>query len=408
MAVMVNFDPSKTIVDNKFEVLGELAGDANLANSEDLPNEETGFNNVIVGTGSTDRAFGVESNVDDSCCFGDGKVCITASVPDLLNPALPDDSDQCGPLRARLAWNFINNPDSLAHKLIDAKYGSDIWENQGRCNMSTAWKILKIGARLLWPFLRWRISSGESINTVNDIWLLNRNLCSWPTYAAQMDESSNLLSGFIKNGAWDVVKLNQFFGSDLVKSICSTKIYSDKDKMELIYKCSGRSLSSLILDSSFFELSEDLVWYKMKKLRLRPRVEFFWWKLRLNVIPSNSFLRQRKLVDCSDCPRGCGCLEDVDHVSVKCNKIHSILKFLAGWGCNLPSFSDLSDCIKFLISLASSNPFIGNLYCSIVFLCWKSRNNLSHGGRDDSSLVLATNAFCMAVASFNCNLTLEN
>ncbi|KAL0917774.1 hypothetical protein M5K25_012861 [Dendrobium thyrsiflorum] len=316
--------------------------------------------------------------------------------------------DKCSPLRARLAWNFINNPESLAHKLIAAKNGFDIWENQGRCNLSTTWKVLKIGARHLWPFLRWRISSGESINTVNDTWLLNRNLSSWPTYAAQMDESSILLSGFIKNGAWDVDKLNQFFGSDLVKSIYSIKIHSDQDKMELIYKCSGRSLSSLISDSSFTELSEDLVWYKMKKLRLRPRVEFFWWKLRLNVIPSNSFLQQRKLVDCSDCPRGCGCLEDVDHVSVKCNKIHSILKFLAGWGCTLSSFSDLSDCIKFLITLASSNPFIGNLYCTVVFLCWKSRNNLSHGGRDDSSMVLATNVFCMAVASFNCNLSLEN
>ncbi|KAL0923811.1 hypothetical protein M5K25_004589 [Dendrobium thyrsiflorum] len=96
---------------------------------------------------------------------------------------------------------------------------------------------------------------------------------------------------------------------------------------------------------------------------------------------------QRKLVDCSDCLRCCGCLEDVDHIFVKCNKIHSILKFLAGWGCNLPSFNDLSDCIKCIISLATSNPFIGNLYYTVVFLYWKSRNNLSHGGRDDSSML---------------------
>ncbi|KAL0906360.1 hypothetical protein M5K25_024850 [Dendrobium thyrsiflorum] len=316
--------------------------------------------------------------------------------------------DKCGPLRARLAWNFINNPESLAHKLIAAKYGLDLWENQDRCNMSTAWKILKVGASHLWPFVRWRISSGEYINTVNDIWLLNRNLSSWPTYVAQMDESSNFLSGFIKNRAWDVDKLNLFFGLDLIKSICSIKFSSNQDKMELMYKCSGRSLSSIILDSSFTELSEDLVWCNMKKLRLRPRVEFFWWKLRLNVIPSNTFLQQRKLVDCSDCPRCSGNLEDVDHISVKCSKIHSTLKFLDGWGCNLPSFNDFLECIKCITSLATSNPFIGNLYCTVVFLCWISRNNLSHGGRDDSSMVLATNAFCMAVASFNCNLSLEN
>ncbi|KAL0917841.1 hypothetical protein M5K25_012939 [Dendrobium thyrsiflorum] len=57
MAVLVNSDPSKTKVNNKFEVLGELAGDANLFNSEDLPIEETRFNNVIVGLGSSDRTL---------------------------------------------------------------------------------------------------------------------------------------------------------------------------------------------------------------------------------------------------------------------------------------------------------------------------------------------------------------
>ncbi|KAL0915657.1 hypothetical protein M5K25_016090 [Dendrobium thyrsiflorum] len=315
--------------------------------------------------------------------------------------------DKCGPLRARLAWNFIKNPDSLAHKIIAAN-GSDLWKNQNMCIVSTAWKILKVGATHLWPFVRWRISSGEFINTVNDTWLLDRNLSSWPTYVAQMDDSSNLLSGFIINRAWDVEKLKLFFGSELIKFICSIKIYSDQDKMELTNKCSGRSISSLISDSSFTELCEDLVWSKMKKLRLRPRVEFFWWKLRLNVIPTNAFLQQRKLVECSDCPRCNGNLEDVDHISVKCIKIHSILKLLVGWGYLMPTFNDFSECIKCIINLATSNPFIGNLFCTVVFLCWKSRNKLSHGGSDDSSMILATNAFCMTVASFNCNLSLEN
>ncbi|KAL0920046.1 hypothetical protein M5K25_009153 [Dendrobium thyrsiflorum] len=316
--------------------------------------------------------------------------------------------DKCGPLRARLAWNFIKNPDSLAHKIIAAKNGSDLWKNLNLCTVSTAWRILKIGAKHLWPFVRWKISSGEFINTVNDTWLLNRNLSSWPTYIAHMDGSTNLLSGFITNRDWDVEKLRMYCGPELIKIICGIKIHSEQDKMELTYKCSGRSLSSVILNSFFSELCDDLVWSKWKKLRLRPRVEFFWWKLRLNVIPTNSFLQQRNLIDYSDCPRCKGIVEDVDHISVKCIKIHSIVKLLAEWGYVMPTFCNFSDCIQIFSNLANSDPFLGNLFCPAVFLCWKSRNKLSHGGNEDSSMILATNAFCMSVASFSCNQSLEN
>ncbi|KAL0928744.1 hypothetical protein M5K25_000663 [Dendrobium thyrsiflorum] len=94
MVILDNSDPSKTTVDNKFEVLGELVGDANLFNSEDFSIEETGFNNVIVGSGSPNKVLEVERNIEDRRCHGDGKIIKTASVTNFLHSVLPDDSDQ--------------------------------------------------------------------------------------------------------------------------------------------------------------------------------------------------------------------------------------------------------------------------------------------------------------------------
>ncbi|KAL0915384.1 hypothetical protein M5K25_015796 [Dendrobium thyrsiflorum] len=316
--------------------------------------------------------------------------------------------DKCGPLRAKIAWNFINKPHSLLSRSLLAKYGNQIWDGVYRCNASTTWRLLRDGARHLRPLLRWRISSGNAIDTINDKWFLDLNICRWPTYVAELDDATKFVSGFIKDRSWDVVKLKQFFGIDLVDAICSVPIHLEEDKMDLIYKCSGKSISALVWEKSFEDLEDVQIWSRFKKLKLRPRVELFWWRLGLNAIPSNHFLMHRKLSDISSCPRGCISVEDKDHVAVKCIKISTLLDCLSKWGCYLPMFTNFDDCIDSLLKLAVSNPFVGNLYCSVVFLCWKGRNKVFHGGSDDSPLYIAANAFSYAVATFPCNLILEN
>ncbi|KAL0921302.1 hypothetical protein M5K25_008361 [Dendrobium thyrsiflorum] len=108
----------------------------------------------------------------------------------------------------------------------------------------------------------------------------------------------------------------------------------------------------------------------------------------------------RKLSDFSNCPSGCISIEDKDHVAANCIKIKSVLDCLSKWGCYLPMFTNYDDCIDSLLKWTVSNPFAGNLYCSVVFLCWKGRNKVFHGGNDDSPLYIVVNAFSSAVNSF--------
>ncbi|PKU66806.1 Putative ribonuclease H protein [Dendrobium catenatum] len=45
-------------------------------------------------------------------------------------------SDITGPLRAKFAWNYLKEKDSLLNKALKAKYGSNFWENINRANKS--------------------------------------------------------------------------------------------------------------------------------------------------------------------------------------------------------------------------------------------------------------------------------
>ncbi|KAL0912002.1 hypothetical protein M5K25_017943 [Dendrobium thyrsiflorum] len=103
--------------------------------------------------------------------------------------------DKCGPLRAKFAWSFINKPDSLLNRSLLAKYDNQVWESVYRRNASATWKILLNGAKFLQPLIRWKVSSGASIDTVKDVWILDKSICRWPTFVAELDESSNVLLG---------------------------------------------------------------------------------------------------------------------------------------------------------------------------------------------------------------------
>ncbi|KAI0492114.1 hypothetical protein KFK09_026379 [Dendrobium nobile] len=50
----------------------------------------------------------------------------------------------------------------------------------------------------------------------------------------------------------------------------------------------------------------------------------------------------------------------------------------------------------------------GNLICSVIYYCWNSRNQLVHGGCDDSCYVIAYRAVIQSISSFKKGLIREN
>lgn len=69
-----------------------------------------------------------------------------------------------GPLKTRLAWNFIQNPNSLLNKIVRAKYGNNLLNSSAKRHSSPTLKILLDGAQHFKTILRWEIADGKLIN----------------------------------------------------------------------------------------------------------------------------------------------------------------------------------------------------------------------------------------------------
>ncbi|KAI0492234.1 hypothetical protein KFK09_026503 [Dendrobium nobile] len=95
-------------------------------------------------------------------------------------------------------------------------------------------------------------------------------------------------------------------------------------------------------------------------------------------------------------------------VSIIENEYSQVFKLLEEWNFGTPEFNSVDACYQVLSRLANINPFLGNLICSAIFYCWKSRNQLVHGGCDDSCYVIAYRAVIQYISSFKSGLIREN
>ncbi|XP_028549035.1 uncharacterized protein LOC114579205 [Dendrobium catenatum] len=175
-----------------------------------------------------------------------------------------------------------------------------------------------------------------------------------------------------------------------------------------MYKYSGKSIAALISEYSNLNEEEDANWRWLKMLKLRPRVNIFWWRLIHKAIPTNDFLMYRRIINHNGCPRGCADVEDASHLAVKCFFMNEIIISLRSWGYDIPAFTNLESCFIWLSKLSSYNPFIANVYYSAVFFSWKSRNKWVHGSVEDSISSIASNAVSFASLSFSQDLISVN
>ncbi|PKU60060.1 Putative ribonuclease H protein [Dendrobium catenatum] len=255
-------------------------------------------------------------------------------------------SDITGPLRAKFAWNFLKEEDSLLYKSLKARYGPKFWMKSNSAYKSVTWKILADGAQSLSNITRWKIAAGENINTLEDAWILDKSLQQWPTFVSTAISEFPKLKEFISDSSWKVDMLNTHFGLELVKTITQIEIDSllPKDSIELKNKFSGKSITAMAAAYKSNDISSVDYGIWLKKLKLNPRIEFFWWRLLNEAIPTNDFLMNRRLLGHNSCPRGCEEREDNNHIMVHCHKLQQVIGILNKWGFTWPMFRTAKDC----------------------------------------------------------------
>ncbi|PKU87175.1 Putative ribonuclease H protein [Dendrobium catenatum] len=313
-------------------------------------------------------------------------------------------SDITGPLRAKFAWNFLKEEDSLLYKSLKARYGPKFWMKSNTAYKSVTWKILADGAQSLISITRWKIAAEDNINILDDAWILDRSLQQWPTFVSTGISEIPKLKEFISGGCWNIDMLNTHFGLELVKTITQIEIDSSlpKDSIELNNKFSGKSIMARTTAYKSNDICSVDYGIWLKKLKLNPIIECFWWRLLNEAIPTNEFLMNRRLLGHNLCHRGCEEHEDTNHIMVHCHKLQQVISILNIWGFTWPLFTSAKDCKYHLEKLSVHNKSLANLYCSLVYFSWKSRNSIKHGKNEWSLNFIAGNAISYAsIASSN-------
>ncbi|KAI0524754.1 hypothetical protein KFK09_004139 [Dendrobium nobile] len=311
-----------------------------------------------------------------------------------------------GPLHARLAWKLYQNPSSLLFKCLTAKHGSTIWNGKTKQGQSAARSIISNGVSFLKPIVRWNIVNGANISVKDDIWLLDKCFNKWPTHADSVGLENLTLQNFLlDDGHWNLTELNHYFNSDLVNLIVLQSVIQegDNDYMELLYQHSGKSITSLAYSevTKYHKTFEDYgfaIW--LRKLKLKPRVELFWWRLSNFAIPTNEFLKHRKLITSVLCAYGCPVTETCDHILIYCKSLTEILNKLRTWGLYIPVFSSLTDCFQHLRSLSNGRLDTVMIYCTAMYYSWNRRNDKKHCNPATPISVIAANVIFAATIKF--------
>ncbi|KAL0925329.1 hypothetical protein M5K25_003650 [Dendrobium thyrsiflorum] len=248
-----------------------------------------------------------------------------------------------GPLRSRITWRFIHNPNSLCNRIIISKYGDDVWKGKFRRDGSWNKQVLP------------KLFNQDLMNIITSI----------KRFPEEIEDQIELINHHMGKS---ITALAYEAQTEIFSNGCDTQ-------------------SSDILNS-------------FRKFKLMRKVEIFLWRLCKNGIPTNSFLHNRGLIQSGLCPCDCKELENPDHVAVHCLQLLKIINRINSWGFPVPIFDSFSKCLHELKRLSSDNLNLVKLYCIAVYYSWKRRNQIKLGVESSSINFLASSVLVVISNSF--------
>ncbi|CAJ2667228.1 unnamed protein product, partial [Trifolium pratense] len=230
---------------------------------------------------------------------------------------------------AKQAWNIVQNPDSLAAKLVKARYfpRSSLLEASLGYNPSFAWRSIWKARQILLRGCRWRIGSGDRIRVMYDPWLRGKG-DRWVSSPQGEDVYHLVVKDLLLENykAWDIAKIRNLFTGRAVDEIIATPLissvkedkvvweeerngcYSVKSGYNLAMKCIVRS------DRHHVEGNWNDIW----KAQSPHKTRHLLWRLCRGCLPTRVRLRQR-YVECElSCPVCNVEVEDDTHVFFEC------------------------------------------------------------------------------------------
>ncbi|KAI0530940.1 hypothetical protein KFK09_000488 [Dendrobium nobile] len=174
------------------------------------------------------------------------------------------------------------------------------------------------------------------------------DFCSWTGLRVNNAKSQILFNKDL--GSWNIEELRRFFTEEIINLIRQLPINMEasEDFLEEISFPTGKSIKSRAVYASSKEnyVEEDMSFYTwLRKLKLSVWIELFWWRISRNAIPTNEFLKHRKLMDADCCnwknrnavKHGKSAISvPISATNVLYDAINNANPVIDSWGANLP------------------------------------------------------------------------
>ncbi|CAL1394093.1 unnamed protein product [Linum trigynum] len=251
-------------------------------------------------------------------------------------------------LLGKQIWNLLQNPTSLAARVLKAKYypNSDVLQARVGYNPSFTWRSLMAAQTMVKEGLRWIIGDGRLTNIWQDRWLANAEEDGYKVTTPQCTiGGTSIVAELIDHESrmWKSNILQQHFNAVDRARIQGTPIPRQPAQDERIWSFEKNGKFSVRTAYRYWfkkntekeihweevdveteeqgievEAYDPMNWKRLWKLIIPPKVKIFLWKLAHNILPTGKNLESRKRDASPNCPF-CGLEETQNHIFRECD-----------------------------------------------------------------------------------------
>lgn len=239
---------------------------------------------------------------------------------------------------AKQVWTLLQNPDSLAYRILKAKYfpRSDLLQARVGFKPSYLWRSLMAAQEIVKEGEAWRVGNGKSIH-ISDRWIGVQQQ-ERPRGRLHEDIHHEKVCALIdhQSSTWRADMMAQYFQADELERIKAIPLSTTDRPDRRLWRFSKHGFFTVksayhTAVAKLSRLHEDRAttsniatqWQKLWRIEVIPRVRMFLWRACVNVLPTRANLNRRGNVIDPRCPLYGDDVEDVEHLFLRCSRTYA-------------------------------------------------------------------------------------
>lgn len=223
-------------------------------------------------------------------------------------------------LLAKQGWRLLNQPDSLVARIFKARYypNSSFLDAASLPDMSYSWRSILAGRNVLTKGLRFQIGEGRKVSLWNDPWIPLPY--SFKPYSTPMDGSENWrVSDIIDhdNHTWLEQVVEDLFNDAEAEIILQLPLSYHTTIDRLIWHFDNKGIYTVKSGYYVAHMTENLekhasssagmsntgklLWNKVWKARVPPKVRVFMWRLLRGNLPTRAAIAKKIFIFETSC-----------------------------------------------------------------------------------------------------------